>query len=637
MTPMVVKRYLRYLGLAALTAVALALSYFRAFEPYELQTYDWRCRLRGQRPMSSKIAVIEIADDTLAAIGKWPFGREYHTALIRALKDYGARSIVFDIVFPERTGKDAEMAAAARKAGNVFFGVVLKDPRVDHGRLTADRIVTSLRGVFWMAARGVGFFNIKADVDGKRRRVPAIVRLKGKDFYHMGLLVAMDALGLDPEDARIEGRAIRLADGRALPLDEEGCLLVNFASRWNNSFRHYSFAHILAQHQYGVPLVNPADFKDAICIIGHTATGATDTNATPLEPIYPMVGIYANVVNGILENDYVRRVARPTNLFILAIVGLWVAYASTRLGPWRSLLAVLATLAIFIETAILLFTRKGIWIDFFYPAAVFFLIYAASTLWRTLAEMRKREIIEGELKIASQIQKSFLPEKLPDVQGLEMDVFMQPAKAVGGDLYAFVSAGEGKLGVMVGDVSGKGAPAALFMAKSVSEFKFSARQKTDPADVLAALNDSISSDSTGGLFVTLAYAIFDVPAKRLVLSNGGHLPVIQVSVSGQTKMLTVDDGMPIGVMPGASYSSRAFDLGDGDCFAFYSDGISEARNRRKDEYGVEAIARALSAHCRQPAREILAQAVEDVRRFMGRADQHDDMTLIIVKIKATAA
>jgi sigma-B regulation protein RsbU (phosphoserine phosphatase) len=221
---------------------------------------------------------------------------------------------------------------------------------------------------------------------------------------------------------------------------------------------------------------------------------------------------------------------------------------------------------------------------------------------------------------------------VPQGKGLDLAVFMRPAKAVGGDLYNFVILDDDKIGVMVGDVSGKGTPAALFMAKVVSEFKFFARAKTDPAEVLAGLNRSLASESTGGLFVTLTYVIFDNKTNRALFCNGGHLPMILARADGQAQFLAGEEGMPMGVIDDAPFSNAEIQTRPGDCIAFYSDGVSEARNRKKEEFGAETLKEYLLKNNRLTAQEIVNSLVSNLDRFVGKADPHDDITLIIAKI-----
>ncbi len=600
---------------------ALGFSYLRVFDLYELQTYDWRSQIRGARPVSRDIVLVDIWDDTLQALGAWPIDRVYHSDLIRILANAGVKSIGFDTLFVESRAGDEEVVKAAKNAGNVYFVEALFNPTSKNRKFYSDRMLAPIIDAYAQAAKGIGHVNAKADIDGKRRRVFPTVNLGGKEHVQLAVLMAMDAMGV--KDLK-------------LPLDDEGYFLVSFAGKWEKTFQHYSYYDILASYleqQSGEkPRIDLNLLKNKFCFVGLTSLGSHDTSPVPVQSVYPMVGLYANVLNNILMKDFVRRLDRFSNLLILILCGAGVVFISFKYRPLKALLFTLGFLMFFISVGIVVFYCWGLWVDMFYPMTLFVLIYAVTTFVRTVLEMRKRELIEAELKIASQIQKSFLPEKAPQEKGIDIAMFMQPAKAVGGDLYTFVHLSEERLGVMVGDVSGKGTPAALFMAKVVSEFKFLARGIVDPAQVLSDLNNSIASESTGGLFVTLCYAIFDMKEKKLLLSNGGHLPLVSTNSDGRLSLLSAEEGMPIGVMPDVPFNVSEWPLKNGDCFMFYSDGISEARNTRKEEYGADTLGKVLITVRDESSDKILNESMECLNRFIGKADQHDDMTLIIVKV-----
>ncbi len=632
-------KYFRVALIAIPAFLALSASYFRLFESYELQTYDWRCQLRVPRPMSRDIVLIDIADDSLEKLGHWPFSREYHSALIDILGKFKVRSALFDILFVEPSDKDVTVINSARSKKNVFFCAAFMDPKWEKGKFVSKSFLAPLIEGYRTAARGVGFVNVKADPDGKRRRVIPSISMEGKDYYHLGFEAAIDILGIDKSKIKVDpGHSIRFSDNLTIPLDGDGYFLVNFANRWKDAFEHYSYSDVLTSYvqilDHEKPVVDLKRLKGKICFVGFTATGSTDTNATPLEPIYPMMGIHANVLNSILQKDFIRRADRVTNILILILLVSWIFYLSLHMKPIAAFRSMILTLFLFTICVVFLFFHWGIWLDLFYPLALAIAIYTVATLSRMLYEMKKRELIENELKVASQIQKSFLPSAVPDHAGLDIAVYMKPAKAVGGDLYTFIPLADSKLGVMLGDVSGKGTPAALFMAKAVSEFKFSAREQNNPSDVLLGLNHSIASESTGGLFVTLAYVIFDVKSRNLCISNGGHLPTVHVSALGQTELLNAEGGMPIGVLDGVTFDKFEMEIKPGDCFALYSDGVSEARNRKKEEFGIETLQKVIQDNRNLNAQGILDSAVNRLNQFMGKADQHDDITLLIVKVGA---
>ncbi len=617
-------------------------SYFRVFELYELQTYDWRCQIRGDRPTSDKIVLIDIWDDTLKEFGAWPFDREYHANLIQILEAAGAKAVVFDVLFADAGEHDEEVVEAAKRAQNTYFSIAFTDPEFHNGIVSAEKIQTDVLPGYRQAARGIGFINTKADMDGKRRRAFPVISFEGKNYYQLSFKVAADVLSGGTEKIVFKpGEFIELAPGLRVPLDDESCLNISYAGKWEKSFQHYSYLDVIYSYVQVAagekPRIDLALLKDKICIIGLTAQASHDTSPIPIQRAYPMVGSHANILNNILLKDFIYRASRWTNLLFLILFGSLIVWISTRLKPIKALLWTLAAVVFFSGAEIFIFCLWGFWLDLFYPVVLYAVLYASTTLSRMLLEMRKRELIESELKIASQIQKSFLPESMPQIPGLSVAVHFRPAKAVGGDLYAFVKFQDPcKIGVMVGDVSGKGTPAALFMAKTVSEFKFSARDRLDPSQALEQVNSAIASETTGGLFVTVGYAIFDLSQKRMLLSNGGHLPVVSVNAEGSCELLTAEEGMPIGVMEGIPFANLSRELKRGDLFSFYSDGVSEARNRKKEEYGIERLQKTLAIHRQGTAEEIVKKTIEDLDKFMGKAEQHDDITLILVKMEPAA-
>jgi len=465
--------------------------------------------------------LVEIWDDALREFGAWPFDRHYHADLIKILGEFGAKAVAFDIFFVEPREGDEAVAEAAKKAGNVYFSEACYQPFFKDGKTQSKKVITPLLPSYREAARGVGHVNPKPDRDGKRRRIFPVIDVEGKKIHHLGFKIAMDQFGIREEDL-----------GKNIPLDDDRCFLVNYAGRWEKTFRHYSYYDLIAayvEHASGLkPRIPLEALQGKICFVGLTSLGSHDTSPVPVQSVYPMLGMHANVLNSILERDFIRRVGRLLNLLLLIVPSLFILWVSKRCKPALAFLISLATALLFAAAVVFGFVRWGWWFDLFYPMLLFTVIFAVSVWIRAVSEIRKRELLESELKIAAEIQKSFLPASMPKIRGLDLAVHFKPAKAVGGDLYAFVLLSETKIGLMVGDVSGKGVPAALFMAKVASEFKFSAAESDDPSAVLASLNRSVASDSTGGLFVTLTYVIVDLEARVLCWSSAGHLPLIKV-------------------------------------------------------------------------------------------------------------
>ena len=183
--------------------------------------------------------------------------------------------------------------------------------------------------------------------------------------------------------------------------------------------------------------------------------------------------------------------------------------------------------------------------------------------------------------MARSIQQASLPEKVPDLEGWQITPNYQPAREVGGDFYDFFELPEGRLGLVVGDATGKGVPAALVMASARSMLRAVAQgTEYSPGDVLGRVNDALATDIPPNMFITCFYAILDPKSGRLLYANAGHdLPYVWQS--GEAEELRAR-GMPLGLMPGMSYEQKEIVLGGGDSALFYSDGLVEAHDPQRD-------------------------------------------------------
>jgi sigma-B regulation protein RsbU (phosphoserine phosphatase) len=235
--------------------------------------------------------------------------------------------------------------------------------------------------------------------------------------------------------------------------------------------------------------------------------------------------------------------------------------------------------------------------------------------------------VEQELQIASQIQQSFLPKHYPDVPGVSIAAISLPARTVGGDLYDVIDLGDGRLGIIIGDVAGKGVPAALFMVKAMSELRFHTASIPTAAKVLQSANELIE-ESDLGVFITALYLVLDVKTGRLEYSNAGHLAPLVVR-PGAREVICLEEGrsLPLGVMPGGEFTQGEFTLKPGDSVFLYTDGIMEARNAQDEEYGEERLADLLAGKDAVPD-ELIELVRHDVAAFTQDRPQHDDLTAL---------
>jgi serine phosphatase RsbU (regulator of sigma subunit) len=255
---------------------------------------------------------------------------------------------------------------------------------------------------------------------------------------------------------------------------------------------------------------------------------------------------------------------------------------------------------------------------------------------------REKQRLDDELRIARDIQKSLLPVQPPRVVGLSIADHCEPAREVGGDYYDFFELGPQQLGVLIADVSGKGTSAALYMAELKGLMLALSHSERSPKRLLSTLNHLLAEHLDNRSFITATYAVIDLAAMSLTCARAGHTPLIVVS-SGTSRVIT-PNGMVLGLrLPGAA---RRFDslleehvtpLRAGDVIVLYTDGITEAMDVGGELFGDEALARAVCGPQTLDAPAIRERVLRDVKAFVGDAEPHDDMTMVIVKVAEAAS
>jgi sigma-B regulation protein RsbU (phosphoserine phosphatase) len=245
-----------------------------------------------------------------------------------------------------------------------------------------------------------------------------------------------------------------------------------------------------------------------------------------------------------------------------------------------------------------------------------------------------REAMARDLLIAREIQMGILPTDLTAAtrhSALDVHAIIEPAQKVGGDLYEVLRASDDRLVVALGDVSGKGIPAALFMAITVTVLRTLARYIVDPAEILRRLNDELVERNPRGMFVTMQCLVFDMAEGRVSFAGAGHHQLAIVSPGRPPRLACLSSGRPAGMMAFNPIESETFPLEPGETFVLFSDGVSEAMNASEDFYGEERLLMALSASAEASAADTVAAVLADVRAFVAGAKQSDDITILAVR------
>ena len=247
------------------------------------------------------------------------------------------------------------------------------------------------------------------------------------------------------------------------------------------------------------------------------------------------------------------------------------------------------------------------------------------------AEIRSRERLEQELQVAKLIQQHFLPRTLPDLPGWEIDAHYRPAREVGGDFYDFISLEDGTIGLVIGDVTDKGVPAALVMAATRSVLRAAAQRLVSPGEVLERVNEQLCPDIPENMFVTCLYGVLEPESGRLRFANAGHnLPCVR---SGDRVVELRATGMPLGLMQGMRYDEAEAVLDPGSQILLYSDGLVEAHNADREMYGTPRLTGLFGSLGHDEP--LIDRLLGSLQEFGGTGvEQEDDITLVSLRRSA---
>ena len=260
-----------------------------------------------------------------------------------------------------------------------------------------------------------------------------------------------------------------------------------------------------------------------------------------------------------------------------------------------------------------------------------------------LTQAKEKRRLEEELRIARDIQMSLLPSGPITFPGLTMTAMCRPAREVGGDYYDFMPLGEHRLGVLVADVSGKGTSAAFYMAELKGLILSLSQIYQSPKRLLLEVNRILSANLLDNrTFITMIYAVLDLEVRTVTYVRAGHTPLIYVPADGHApgrSQVLMPNGLVVGLhLEGIEekfaelLEEQTLSIGEGDLFAFFTDGITEAMNEESDLFGEERLSRLLEEHAHLPSDELRERILRDVEAFVGGADQHDDMTIVLLRI-----
>jgi adenylate cyclase len=636
---------------------------------------------------SYPVRIVDIDEHSIRTFGSWPWRRDVLASLVDKLFAAGARVVVFDMVFPEPSAGPLEnMPPAVRsspdlkplldklvQAGTVdddFARSIARHPTV-LGIIGASQAAASpvkakaafatigdnvqhfiptfpgASGnlpVFENAAAGIGALNWFPDHDQILRRIPIVVGISDTLFPSLAaetLRVSQRASTIRVRSAGDGGFAgnrgiTRIAVGEAvIPTDRDGQLWLWFSR--HDPKRTLSAADLLQ----GTAQAGSLDGR--IAIVGTSAPGLLDLRATPLDPVISGVEINAQAIEQLLSG---RLLVRPDYALGMEIVltvasALLLGYMVYRWGAGVSAAVGFASVCVFSLASLMAFSN-GLLLDAMFPimtssaAYVFgtgYLYYEAEGERNRGRETLRR--IAVEMEAAAQIQRTFLPKESPAGpldHTFEVFAVMRPAKAVGGDFYDYFLIDENTLAVAVGDVSGKGVPAALFMSVSRTVLRAIAFEGDDPGAVLSKVNAILARDNSESMFVTIFYAVLDLRTGTLAFSSAGHDDGLLLAGANTCEPLGYM-GPAIGLIETAEYPTATRTLSPGDMLLLLTDGISEAFDNGGRVFGSDRVVRSATKQHYASAVDLVQSLDDEVGRFSAGTEQSDDITCVALRFK----
>jgi adenylate cyclase len=672
--------------LAAVLA-ALFIGDLRPTRLMRLASFDaYQYRLPRAR-VSAPAVIVEIDEASLARHGQWPWPRTLLAKLVARVAAAEPAAIGIDILMPEPDrlspgalpdlvpgldpdlvrrlrdvpSNDAILGSAIRGRPIVIGVAGLEGPAAggapSTARLAPVRITGSdpapfvtpfaalLRSVEEIdaAAQGHGLISVNVE-SGVVRRLPFIAAVGQTLVPGLGpemLRVASGAPGLSVRAGRSGVIDVAIGD-LVIPTERDGTVWLHYAR--SDSARFVSAADVLAGR------VDASRFERKLVLIGVTAIGLSDYQATPVADRMPGVEIHAQLLEAIFDGDLLYRPpwARAAEAAAMAAAGLVLVWAVPRVRARVSALLLLGLVAAIIGAGVLLYLERRTLFDAVVPTLGLGALYTALLgMTLTEADSQRRALrrqveqqraaalrLAGELEAARRIQMGILPDPSLALAGerrVTLYAFLEPAREVGGDLYDFFRLDDNRVFFLIGDVSGKGMPGSLFMALSKSLCKSIAlRRSGDVGHMLREANAEISRDNGEGLFVTVWAGILDARTGALEYANAGHDPPHLLFADGRAPArLDHGGGPPLCVVDDFPYEPMSWRLDPGDVLCLITDGVTEATNADGQFYG------------RRRLEDLLAQlgvgvdargAGEAIRRDVGRfadgVEPSDDLAIL---------
>ena len=682
------------IGLALLAGLVLLVWWTPAWTAWlQAAWFDTYQILKPRSVTSTPVTVVEIDERSLARLGQWPWPRTLLAELLRAIQRHDPAAIGVDILMPEpdRLSPERLLAAARQKdpvlaslldalpssdaelaraigAAPVVLGVAgthersQVEPRappflvVDRspqgvGTPTASelpRFAGALASLPELGRAAAGHGAISAGpTDTVIRRVPLAVRIGDRLVPAIAIEMLRVAVGAPDIRLYAQGKSVQaIAVGTyTVPTEADGQLRLYYSKR--DPPRHVSAIDVLDGK------VDPVRLQRKLVLVGATGLALVDYQQTPLGERMPGSEVHAQLLENLYDQTWLTRPAWAPwlELAVFVVLGLLLIWAAPRLAPGNAALLAIVCVALPIAAGAAAFAGLRMVFDAAIPALCLLLLFGALLVLSLAEAARQRRALElaiqrqreqaayvaGELDAARRIQIGFLPSAdFRDDPRVEVAAMMTPAREVGGDLYDYFRLDGDRLFFLIGDVSGKGLSASLFMAVGKALYKSITLRspQSTVSELMRAANDEVSRDNPEMFFVTAFAGTLHLDSGELEYCNAGHDdPYALGPETGRFVRLTEGAGPPLCAVAGFAYRSASRHIQRGELLCLVTDGVFDARNAEGDRYGSERLQAVLAGVVRgeTTARALVDAVGADVRTFAQGAESADDLTVLALR------
>jgi adenylate cyclase len=609
------------LGWALLALIASALvatlALGRFTERLDYIVYDHALAATRRAPPDD-IVIVAIDNPSLAAIGQWPWPRHIHAQLLERLAEAKPRSVGYNVLFIDPTADDALLAQAVAH-NRTYLPLVIDVP----GPNGAPYAIAPPAGPLAEAAAGIAQVNLHFDGDQAVRQV----FLEEGDSDRSWLQLAAAMAGLRPE-----ARADDSDSDKGLRLERP--VLIPYGGGTGH-IPAISFVDLLDGRV-------PAELiAGRHVLVGATADGLGDRYPTPRSGTSQMSGveIQAHLLDALLRGDAIVP-ASPLWVLGAALATVWTLLAGLLwLRPRGIAIMTVAVALAIMALSLGLFRLAYIWLPPVTPLVGLVFVIAVEA-WRERVRLREALVqerisaaaVEGELQAARDIQLGMLPPR-GTLSGfdprIDIDALIEPAKEIGGDLYDVIRIDADRIAFLVGDVTGKGVPAALFMALSKALAKSVVlRGVPSLADAASILNEELTRDNSEAMNVTMLIGIIDLSTGEIMLTSAGHEDPLHIRADGSIATHKLDGGPPFCIVD-FPYPGEPMKLAPGETLVILSDGVTEAQNGEGALFGHERLLAALQG--KTGATDMVEAMRDAVRVFEAGTAPTDDLTVMAVR------